>query len=71
VDELLHISHRMRTVALQSAIGGMALSLAGMLIAAGGDLPPVAGAVAQEAIDLIAVVNALRAAWPPRTLTDY
>jgi len=61
----------LRTIALQSAIGGMALSLAGMGLAAAGYLPPVAGAIAQEVIDVLAVVNALRVAFPPRTLTDY
>ncbi|MGD9903451.1 MAG: heavy metal translocating P-type ATPase [Vicinamibacterales bacterium] len=71
VDELLHIARRMRRVALQSAVGGMALSVAGMGLAAVGLLPPVAGAVAQEAIDLAAVLNALRAATPGGPLTDY
>ena len=71
VDELLHIGRRMRAIALQSAVGGMALSLAGMGFAAVGLLTPVAGAIAQEAIDVVAVANALRAAWPPRDLTDY
>jgi heavy metal translocating P-type ATPase len=71
VDELLHVGRRMRSVALQSAVGGMALSLVGMLVAAAGYLPPVAGAIVQELIDVAAVVNALRVAWPPRTLTDY
>jgi cation transport ATPase len=71
VDELLHISRRMRAIALQSAVGGMALSAVGMLFAAAGLLPPVTGALAQEAIDVAAVFNALRAAWPPRELTDY
>ncbi len=71
VDELLHIGRRMRAIALQSAVGGMALSMLGMVLAAVGYLPPVAGAVAQEVIDVVAVVNALRAAWPPRMLTDY
>jgi cation transport ATPase len=61
----------MRAVSLQSAIGGMALSLVGMGFAAAGLLPPVAGALAQEAIDVAAVFNALRAAWPPRDLTDF
>jgi cation transport ATPase len=42
-----------------------------MVFAALGYLPPVAGAVAQEVIDVVAVVNALRAALPPKTLTDY
>jgi heavy metal translocating P-type ATPase len=70
VDELLHIGRRMRTIALQSAVGGMALSAVGMLLAAAGFLPPVAGAVAQEVIDLLAVANALRVAIPPRALSD-
>jgi heavy metal translocating P-type ATPase len=71
VDELLHVSRRMRSIALQSAVGGMALSVVGMILAAAGYLPPVAGAVAQEIIDVLAVLNALRAAMPPKNLTDY
>jgi heavy metal translocating P-type ATPase len=71
VDEFLHIGRRLRAVALQSAVGGIALSLVGMVAAAVGLLPPVAGAVAQEVIDVAAVLNALRVAFPPRTLTDY
>jgi heavy metal translocating P-type ATPase len=71
VDEFLHISNRLRTIALQSAVGGMALSLIGMGFAAAGYLPPVAGAIFQEIIDVVAVVNALRVALPPRKLTDY
>jgi heavy metal translocating P-type ATPase len=71
VDELLHVSRRLRSIALQSAVGGMALSLVGMILAAVGLLPPVAGAVAQEVIDVFAVVNALRVAIPPRALSDY
>jgi len=71
VDEFFHISRRLRTIALQSAVGGMALSFAGMLLAAFGLLPPVAGAVAQEIIDVLAVGNALRVAIAPPVLTDY
>jgi cation transport ATPase len=71
VDEFLHICHRLRAILLQSAIGGMALSLLGMGIAAMGYLPPVAGAIAQEVIDVAAVVNALRVAFPPKMLTDF
>lgn len=40
VDEFLHISTRMKTIALQSALGGMSLSICGMVIAAFGFLPP-------------------------------
>ena len=71
VDELFHLARRMRQIALQSAIGGMALSVVGMFIAFGGWLPPVAGAVFQEVIDLAAVLNALRAAVPGGELSDY
>lgn len=70
VDEFLHISRRMRTIALQSAVGGMALSLIGMGFAAAGMLSPVHGAIAQEIIDVLAVLNALRAAFPPRVMQD-
>jgi cation transport ATPase len=71
VDELFHLSRRMRRIALQSAIGGMLLSIAGMVIAFAGWLPPVAGAVFQEVIDLAAVLNALRAGSAGGELSDY
>jgi heavy metal translocating P-type ATPase len=71
VDELLHIGERMRKIALQSAIGGMILSVIGMAFAGLGYLSPVAGAIAQELIDVLAVLNALRAAIPPKTLSDF
>ena len=71
VDDFLHISQRMRSIALQSAVGGMAASIVGMLLASAGYLPPVAGAILQEVIDVVAVLNALRAAWPPKQLADY
>jgi P-type E1-E2 ATPase len=64
VDTLMHVSYRLRRVALQSAVGGMALSTVGMVFAACGVLTPVAGAVVQEMIDLVAVLNALRTAGP-------
>ncbi len=64
VDTLMHVSYRLRQVALQSAVGGMALSTVGMVFAAFGVLAPVAGAVVQEVIDLVAVLNALRTAAP-------
>ncbi|MCA9182814.1 MAG: cadmium-translocating P-type ATPase [Planctomycetales bacterium] len=71
VNDLLHIGRRMRRIALQSAVGGMALSIVGMTFAALGYLPPVAGALAQEVIDVVAVLNALRAALPTRELDDF
>jgi heavy metal translocating P-type ATPase len=70
VDEFFHISRRMRTIALQSAVGGMALSAIGIAAAATGHLPPVAGAIVQEVIDVAAVLNALRGAIPPKVLSD-
>jgi heavy metal translocating P-type ATPase len=70
VDELIHISRRLRRVALQSAVGGMLLSVIGMGLAAAGLLSPVAGAIAQEGIDLLAVLNALRMVHVPSSLTD-
>jgi heavy metal translocating P-type ATPase len=70
VDEFMHISRRMRSIALQSAVGGMALSVIGMAFAATGHLSPVAGAISQEVIDVLAVLNALRAAFPPSVIHD-
>ena len=40
---------------------GLGLSALGMLAAAVGWLPPIAGAIAQEAIDVAVILNALRA----------
>jgi heavy metal translocating P-type ATPase len=71
VDELFHIARRMRRIALQSAVGGMAMSIVGMLIAFGGALPPVGGAIFQEIIDLVAVINAVRVALPSKNPTDF
>ncbi len=71
LDELLHIGERMRTIALQSALGGMAASAVGMLLAASGRLTPLQGAILQEVIDLLAVLNAVRVALPPRDLSDF
>lgn len=70
VDEFMHISRRMRLIALQSAVGGMVLSVIGMGFAATGYLSPVAGSIAQEVIDVAAVLNALRAAFAPKVLHD-
>ena len=71
VDEIIHIGGRMRTIALQSAIGGMAASFIGMMFAVAGYLPPLAGAVAQEVIDVAAILNALRVTVMFGDLTDY
>ncbi|ARG97688.1 heavy metal translocating P-type ATPase [Legionella micdadei] len=62
VDELIHLSINTRKIAAQCAIGGMVLSILGMVFAAAGYIPPVMGAILQEIIDIIAIVNALRLA---------
>jgi len=71
IDELMHIGRRMRRIALQSALGGMAASVVGMVAAAFGFLPPIWGAVGQELIDLLAVLNAVRVALPTDELQDF
>jgi hypothetical protein len=59
--EAMAIARRSRHIAVQSAAAGMGLSLAAMALAAFGLLPPAAGALLQEAIDLAVIGNALRA----------
>jgi P-type E1-E2 ATPase len=71
IDELMHIGQRLRRIALQSALGGMVASILGMIAAALGYLPPIWGAVGQEVIDLLAVLNAVRVALPTETLQDF
>ncbi len=70
VDEFLHIAKRMKVIALQSALGGMILSFIGMSIAAFGYLPPVVGAISQEFIDIIAILNSLRTILKPSRISD-
>ncbi|WP_103500631.1 MULTISPECIES: heavy metal translocating P-type ATPase [unclassified Streptomyces] len=55
------IAGRSRRIAVQSAMGGMALSLGAMVAAAFGLLPPALGALVQECIDVAVILNALRA----------
>jgi len=55
------IAVRARRIAVQSALGGMLMSLAAMAAAAFGLLPPAAGALLQEGIDVAVILNALRA----------
>lgn len=50
-----------RRIAIESVCLGMGLSLIAMSFAAFGFLPPLAGAILQEVIDVAAVANALRA----------
>ena len=56
------MSRALRLLLLQSVIGGMVLSIVAMGFAAAGYITPVAGALLQEGIDIIAILNALRLA---------
>lgn len=58
--EAIVISQGARRIALQTVGIGMGLSMLAMLVAAFGFLPPVAGALLQEGIDVAAILNALR-----------
>ncbi len=59
--DALRIARRTRRIALQSMAVGMAFSLGAMAVAMLGFLPPLAGALVQELIDMAAIGNALRA----------
>jgi len=56
----VQLAQQTRRIALQSVMAGMGLSVLAMLVAAFGYLPPVAGAVLQECIDVAVILNALR-----------
>ena len=57
----IRIARRARAIALQSVAAGIGLSVAAMIAAAFGFLPPVEGALFQEIIDVAVIFNALRA----------
>lgn len=61
----LRIAARSRSIALQSVVAGIGLSVAAMGFAAAGYLTPVQGALLQEAIDVAVILNALRALGEP------
>jgi heavy metal translocating P-type ATPase len=61
VSEAFSIARRTRDIALQSILAGMGLSGIAMGFAAIGLLPPIAGALTQEVIDVAVILNALRA----------
>ena len=64
VAQALAIAQRSCSIARQSMLIGMGLSVLAMLVAAAGYLPPLAGAVLQEVIDVGVIFNALRALTP-------
>ena len=61
LTEAVQIARRARSIAVQSVVLGMGMSIVAMAAAALGFLPVVAGAILQEAIDVIVILNALRA----------
>lgn len=71
VDELIHIGSRMRRIAITSAVGGMSLSALGMCAGFLGYLQPIEGAILQEVIDLISILNSLRMMLPSARVGDF
>lgn len=65
VADAMSIARRARRIAVQSAALGMVMSIAAMAVAAAGMLPPAAGAVLQECIDVLVILNALRTLRAP------
>lgn len=63
--EAILIADRSRRIAVQSVVLGMGLSLLAMGAASFGLLFPLAGAIIQEGIDVVAILNALRALGGP------
>ncbi len=63
IRDAVHIGRRSYHVAFQSIMLGIGLSSAGMLIASAGYIPPLYGAILQEVIDVIVIVNALRSTY--------
>ena len=61
VLELIKISQKTMSIALQSIFIGMTLSIIAMFFALFGFIAPISGAILQEAIDVLVILNALRA----------
>jgi heavy metal translocating P-type ATPase len=61
VADAVRIGKRTLSIARQSVVAGMSLSIVAMVVAAFGYLPPVAGALLQEGIDVAVILNSLRA----------
>jgi cation transport ATPase len=61
VADMIEIGRRMVAVARQGILLGIGASLGLMLLASFGYIRPAVGALLQEALDLAAILNALRA----------
>ncbi|TFG45519.1 MAG: heavy metal translocating P-type ATPase [Gemmatimonadales bacterium] len=68
VADAVETSRWTMRIARQSIWAGLGMSGAAMLVAAAGYIPPIAGAVLQEVIDIAVILNALRAAAPAPVL---
>ena len=71
IAEGIAISRRTMRIARQSIWTGLGLSGVAMGLAAAGHIPPIAGALLQEAIDIAVIVNALRASRAPRAAAAW
>ncbi|HET9657467.1 MAG TPA: heavy metal translocating P-type ATPase [Kineosporiaceae bacterium] len=60
----IEVAHRSVRIARAAVVVGMGLSGLAMAVAAAGLLPPTAGAVLQEGIDVVAILIALQAVLP-------
>lgn len=65
VGEAISIAQHAHRIALESIVAGMGLSTLAMLAATVGWLGPVPAAIVQEVIDVVVIVNALRALRSP------
>jgi heavy metal translocating P-type ATPase len=66
IAEAMTISRRTMHIARQSIWVGLGLSSVAMGFAAMGAIPPIVGALLQEAVDVAVILNALRASAAPR-----
>ena len=64
VGDAITIAQRARRIATESIVAGMSLSVLAMLAATAGWLAPVPAAIVQEVIDVVVILNALRALNP-------
>lgn len=63
IRDAIHIGRRSYHVALQSIALGIGLSSVGMILGFFGFIPPLQGAILQEVIDAVVIVNALRSTY--------
>ena len=65
LGEAHSLARRSRRIAVESVLTGMTMSFVAMGFAAVGLLPAVWGAILQEGIDVVVILNALRTLRPP------